>query len=166
MVRATSTFISNHIHQLSLAVGARSGVTVPSRSVSTVLGVKGMKSALTMLYQSAVVLIGPRECAFLKQGKGPMEDLPQGAGVAVPQQSTRQAMCLTALRGSHVPPPIPRYSIPPKIRLSLSIHGNMTTAFTHWILSLDSWKAWEGSVRPPPGTGRCSRLTFQVPDTL
>jgi hypothetical protein len=76
--------MSNRIHYLSLAVGARSVVTVPSRSATTVLGVKGIKSALTMLYQSVVGLIGPRERVLLAQGGRPMEDLPQGAGVAVP----------------------------------------------------------------------------------
>lgn len=169
MVRTTSTLTPNHIHQHSLAVRAKSGVTVPSRSVSTVRGVRRMKSALTMLYQSAVGPIRPKERVFLEQGKRPMEDLLQGAGVAVPRELTRQAVNLTALRDGHVPPPNPPYSILLKIWISLSIHSNMTTAFTHWILSLKSWKTWQDSVRPPLmiiGTGRCSRLTLRVPDKL
>jgi hypothetical protein len=92
MVRTISALVSNRNYQLSLAVGARSVVTGPSQSATTVLGVKEMKSALTMLYQNVVDLIGPRERVLLPQGRRPMEGLPQGAGVAVPQQSTRQAV--------------------------------------------------------------------------
>jgi hypothetical protein len=167
MVRTISALVSNRIYQLSLAVGARSVVTGPSQSATTVLGVKEMKSALTMLYQNVVDLIGFRERVLLPQGRRPMEGLPQGAGVAVPQQSTRQAVSLTALRSSHVSPPYRRYSIPLKIRLSLSIHSKMTSAFIHWIPDSNSWKAWQGSVGPIPLIfRRCSRSTLQVPDTL
>jgi hypothetical protein len=151
-------------------VGARSVVMVPSRSATTVLGVKEMKSALTILNQSVVDLIGPRDRVLLAKGRRPIKDLPQGAGVAVPQQSTRQAVSLTALRSRHVsrsPPPNPRYSIHLKIRLSLSIHSNMMPAFIHWIPDSNSWKAWHGSVRPTPVIiPRCLRLALQVPDTL
>jgi hypothetical protein len=91
-----------------------------------------------------------------------MEDLPHGAGVAVPQQSTGGQAVLTALRSSHVSPPIPRCSI-----LSLSIHTNMTSASIHWIPGSNSWKTWRGIVRPTPAIiHRCSQLTLQVPDTL
>lgn len=84
MVRTIFALMSNRIHQLSLAVDARSVAMAPSQSVTTVLGVKGVKSALTMPYQSAVGLIGPRERVLLAQGRKPIENLPQGAGVAVP----------------------------------------------------------------------------------
>ena len=145
---------------------ARSVAMAPSQSATTVLGVKGVKSALTMPYQSAVGLIGPREHVLLAQGRRQIEDLPQGAGVAVPQQSTGQAVSLTALRSNHVSPQIPRYSIPSKVRLTLFIH-RMTSGFIHWILDSDSWKAWQALVRPIPVIFRgCSRLTLQVSDTL
>lgn len=163
MVRAISTLTSNRIHQLSLVAGARSVVMVPNRSATTVLGVVGMKNALTTLSQGVVGLIGTRERVLLL----PMEDILQDAcvRVAVPQQSTRKAVSLTALRGSHMSPPHPRYFISLKIRLSLSIHSNMTSAFIHWILDSDSSKAWRSSVLPVI-ICRCSRLTLLVPDTL
>jgi len=158
--------MSNRIHQLSLVAGARSVAMVPNRSVTTVLGVVGMKSALTMLYQGVVGLIGTRERVLLP----PMEDLPQDAcvrnAIPHPQRSTStKAESLTALRGSHVSPPHPRYFISLKIRLSSSIHSNMTSAFIHWTQDSDSWKAWRSSV-PPVIICRCSRLTLLVPDTL
>lgn len=140
-----------------VAVGARSVVMAPSRSATTVLGVKGMKSALTMLYQSVVGLIGPRERALLAQGRRSMRDLSQGASVAVSQLLTGQAR---PLRSSHVSPPIRRYSM-----LSLPIHSNMRSAFEHRIPDSNPWKAWQGSVRPPV-IRRCLLLTLQVPDTL
>jgi hypothetical protein len=61
MVRTISTSISNRAHQLLLAEGARSVVTVRSRSATTVLSAEGMNSALTILYQSVVGPIGSRE---------------------------------------------------------------------------------------------------------
>jgi hypothetical protein len=163
MVRAISTLMSSRIHHLLLAVGARSVATAPSQSATTVLGVKGIKSALTMLYQNVVGLIGSRERVLLAQGRRPMEDLPQGAGVTVPQQSTENEQAvrvsLTALLNGHVSLPNPRYSI-----LSLSIHSKMTSAFIHWIPDSNSW---QGSVRPTSEIiRRCSPLTLRVPGTL
>jgi hypothetical protein len=76
--------MSNRIHQLLLAVDARSVAMAPSQSATTVLGVKGVKNALTTPYQSAVGLIGPRERVLLAQGRRQIEYLHQGAGVAVP----------------------------------------------------------------------------------
>jgi len=84
MVRTIPMSMSGHALQLSPAAGARSVVTVPSRSATTVLGVKGIKSALTILNQSVEGLIGLRERVLLAQGRRPMEDLPHGAGVVVP----------------------------------------------------------------------------------
>jgi hypothetical protein len=59
------TLMPDRFHQLSPAVGARSVVTAPSRSATTVHGVKGMESALMTLYQSVVGLIGPSDHALL-----------------------------------------------------------------------------------------------------
>lgn len=143
-------------------MGARSVVTAPSRSATTVLGVKGIKSALTILYQNVVGLIGPRESVLLAQGRRSTEDLPQGADVAVPQQLTGKAVSLTALRRSHVSPPNPRCSI-----LSLPIHSNMMSTSIHWIPDSNSWNTWQGLVRPTPVIiHRFSQLTLQVPETL
>jgi hypothetical protein len=95
MVRTISTSISSRAHNHPLlAEGARSAVTAQSRSATTVLSVKGMDSVLTILYQSVVGLIGSRERVLVALGRPMTMNLPQGAGVAVPQQLTKQRVGL------------------------------------------------------------------------
>ncbi len=81
MVRIISPLMSCRIHLLSLVVGAGSVVTVQSRSATTVLGVKEMKSAFTILCQSAVGPIRAGDPVLVAQDKRLMGNLPQGAGI-------------------------------------------------------------------------------------
>ena len=158
MVRTIPTLMSNRIHQLSPVVGAKSVVTAPSRSATIVLGVKSIRNALMILYQSVVGPIGPRGRVYLEQGKRSIEDLTQDAGVAFPQQLTRQGVPMA--RSSHVSSLNPRCPI-------LSSHSSVMPTSIHWIPDSNSWKMWQGLVFPTPGIiRRCSQLTLQVPDML
>ena len=86
MVRTISKLIDVYPYLLAFASRRRKIlVMVRSRGATTVLGKKRMGGALTMLCQSVVGLIRFRERILLAQGRRPMEDHPQGAGVTVPQ---------------------------------------------------------------------------------
>lgn len=107
--------------ELSLAVGARSVVTVRSRCATTALSVTVPSSVPTTLCRSGVAPIGSREHELVARSQTKTES--QGVGDAVPRQSSKQPVVGLMASGGQASAPSPRHLIPWQIRLSLPIHS-------------------------------------------